>query len=162
MSTVKYTITDWIYSQHNKYSRGHATGMEFRGLATIVVSADNTLLQFLFSETIGAISDISGSRRVASGQWRVGELEKWEAQRRGRPSFYISTLFGQEKNKRTKKQWGEPGIEPGTSRTPSGNHTSRPHAQLINVSEVQDFIDKGHWHFSKWAPSSFRLSLRLD
>lgn len=31
------------------------------------------------------------------------------------------------------KKWGEPGLEPGTSRTLSGNHTSRPHALVISI-----------------------------
>lgn len=31
------------------------------------------------------------------------------------------------------KNGGEPGLEPGTSRTLSGNHTSRPHALVIST-----------------------------
>ena len=80
--------------------------MEFRGLATIVVSADNTLLQFLFSETIGAISDISGSRRVASGQWRVGEVRSTE--KRQTEFLYFHTVWAGKKQE-DKKTMGRAG-----------------------------------------------------
>ena len=38
---------------------------------------------------------------------------------------------------------GKPGIEPGTSRTLSGNHTSRPHALLF------DFLQLSLIHINK-------------